>query len=146
MVCAVLRIAGAYKITFCRPRLDHVFWMPREQGVHPGPSRGVADQRAQGRIRLRERLNITNVILDNHGYAILRQEWGYVSQRPGPANPDTNPLFDLTNPQIDFVGLATAFGMPATRATTAEELAEQFSAALNQPGPLLIDATLPPAA
>ncbi|MET8258477.1 thiamine pyrophosphate-dependent enzyme [Micromonospora sp. NPDC005205] len=60
--------------------------------------------------------------------------------------PDDNPLFDLTNPQIDFVGLANAFGMPATLASTAEELAEQFSAALNQPGPHLIDATLPPAA
>ncbi|MFE9913818.1 thiamine pyrophosphate-dependent enzyme [Micromonospora sp. NPDC005553] len=47
---------------------------------------------------------------------------------------------------MDFVGLANAFGMPATLASTAEELAEQFSAALNQPGPHLIDATLPPAA
>ncbi|MEU7975072.1 acetolactate synthase large subunit [Micromonospora sp. NPDC049089] len=96
--------------------------------------------------QVRERLNITNVILNNHGYAILRQEWGYFSTQPGPANPDANPLFDLTNPQIDFVGLANAFGMPATRASTAEELAEQFSAALNQPGPHLIDATIPAAA
>ncbi|MFI6243477.1 acetolactate synthase large subunit [Micromonospora sp. NPDC050795] len=96
--------------------------------------------------QVRERLNITNVILNNHGYAILRQEWGYFSKQPGAANPDANPLFDLTNPQIDFVGLANAFGMPATRAGTAEELAEQFSAALNQPGPHLIDATIPAAA
>ena len=86
------------------------------------------------------------MILNNHGYAILRQEWGYFSKQPGSVNPDANPLFDLTNPQIDFVGLANAFGIPATRATTAEQLAEQFSAALNQPGPHLIDATIPAAA
>ncbi|MEU8422658.1 thiamine pyrophosphate-dependent enzyme [Micromonospora sp. NPDC048835] len=83
------------------------------------------------------------MILNNHGYAILRQEWGYFSKRPGPADPDANPLFDLTDPQIDFVGLGNAFGMPATRATTAEQLAEQFAAALDEPGPHLIDATLP---
>ncbi|MFI6269757.1 hypothetical protein [Micromonospora zamorensis] len=39
-------------------------------------------------------------------------------------------------------GEVNAFGMPATRATTAE----QFSQALARTGPHLIDATIPPAA
>ncbi|MGC4878297.1 hypothetical protein ACLQ26_18825 [Micromonospora sp. DT43] len=39
-----------------------------------------------------------------------------------------------------------AFGMPASRATTAEQLAEQLSRALAQPGPHLIDAAIPAAA
>ncbi|MFG1866698.1 acetolactate synthase large subunit [Micromonospora arborensis] len=96
--------------------------------------------------QVREQLNITNVILNNQAYAILRQEWGHFSKRPGLASPDSNPLFQLANPQIDFVALANAFGMPASRATTAEQLAEQFSQALTQSGPHLIDATVPPAA
>jgi len=33
--------------------------------------------------------------------------------------------------------------VPATVATTCEELAEQFSAALAEPGPHLIDARIP---
>jgi acetolactate synthase I/II/III large subunit len=33
--------------------------------------------------------------------------------------------------------------VPATRATTAEELAEQLRAALAAPGPHLVDAVLP---
>jgi acetolactate synthase-1/2/3 large subunit len=33
--------------------------------------------------------------------------------------------------------------VPATRATTAEELAAQFAAAISEPGPHLIDAAVP---
>jgi acetolactate synthase-1/2/3 large subunit len=50
---------------------------------------------------------------------------------------------DLSGPDIDFVSIATGFGVPATRARTAEELAEQFAAALAAPGPHLIDAAVP---
>ncbi|MFI5924720.1 acetolactate synthase large subunit [Micromonospora sp. NPDC051543] len=96
--------------------------------------------------QVREQLNITNVVLNNHAYAILRQEWEYFSNRPGRTDPDGNPLFDLANPQIDFVGLANAFGMPASRATTAEQLAEQLSRALAHDGPHLIEAVIPAAA
>lgn len=96
--------------------------------------------------QVREQLNVTNVILNNRSYAILRQEWKYFSNRPSSVDPGGNPLFDLANPQIDFVGLASAFGMPASRATTAEQLAEQLTQALHQPGPHLIDAVIPAAA
>ncbi|MFI6262481.1 acetolactate synthase large subunit [Micromonospora sp. NPDC051006] len=94
----------------------------------------------------REQLNITTVILDNHAYAILRQEWAHFSRRPSAGGPDANPLFGLADPAVDFVRLAESFGVPATRATTAEEFAEQFSAALAEPGPHLIQAVIPPAA
>ncbi|MGW5557510.1 hypothetical protein ACWER9_09840 [Micromonospora sp. NPDC003944] len=39
-----------------------------------------------------------------------------------------------------------SFGVPATRATTAEELTEQLANALAEPGPHLIQAVVPPAA
>jgi len=37
-------------------------------------------------------------------------------------------LLDLSRPNLDFVALATGMGVPATRATTCEELAEQLGA------------------
>ncbi|MEU8419572.1 thiamine pyrophosphate-dependent enzyme [Micromonospora sp. NPDC048835] len=58
----------------------------------------------------------------------------------------TSPQFGLTSPAIDFVRLAESFGVPATGATTAEELTEQLSNALAEPGPHLIQAVVPPAA
>jgi acetolactate synthase I/II/III large subunit len=53
-------------------------------------------------------------------------------------------LLDLSRPDIDFVALATGMGVPATRATTCEELAEQLRAAFAEPGPHLIEAVLAP--
>ena len=42
-----------------------------------------------------------------------------------------------------FAKIAEGFGVPATVATTCEELAEQFRRALAEPGPHLIDARIP---
>lgn len=88
----------------------------------------------------REQLDITVVILNNHAYAILQMEL----QRVGTSasGERSQSLLDLGNPDIDFVAVAQGFGVPATRATTAEELAAQFSAALAVPGPHLIDAAV----
>lgn len=92
----------------------------------------------------RENLDITNVILNNRSYAILREEWQHLVGAD--VDPESNSLFDLTGPTIDYVKLAEGFGVPASRATTAEELAEQFSRALREPGPHLIEAIFPPVA
>jgi acetolactate synthase-1/2/3 large subunit len=88
----------------------------------------------------REHLDITVVILNNHAYAILQMEL----QRVGTtASGDrSRSLLEIGNPDIDFVAIARGFGVPAARATTAEELAEKFAAALDEPGPHLIDAVL----
>jgi acetolactate synthase-1/2/3 large subunit len=89
----------------------------------------------------REQLDVTVVILNNHAYAILQLEL----QRVGTAatGDRSQSLLDLSRPDIDFVSIAQGFGVPATRAATAEELAEQFRAALAEPGPHLIDAAVP---
>ena len=89
----------------------------------------------------REQLDITVVILNNHAYAILQLELKRVGASA--AGPKAQSLLDLSNPDIDFVAIAEGFGVPATRATTAEELATQFSAAIAEPGPHLIDAVIP---
>jgi acetolactate synthase-1/2/3 large subunit len=89
----------------------------------------------------REGLDITTVVLNNHAYAILQLELHRIgASTPGPA---AQAMLDLSRPDLDFVALATGMGVPATRATTAEQLADQLSRALAEPGPHLIDAVFP---
>ena len=88
----------------------------------------------------REQCDITTIICDNGSYAILEHELS----RVGAAGDGERAakLLDLGGPSLDFVALATGMGVPATRATTAEELADQLRTALAEPGPHLIDAVL----
>jgi acetolactate synthase-1/2/3 large subunit len=60
------------------------------------------------------------------------------------SGPAAKSLFDLSTPDLDFTAMATGMGVPASRATTAEELAEQFRRAVSEPGPHLIEAIVPP--
>ncbi|MFD9702507.1 acetolactate synthase large subunit [Lentzea sp. NPDC059081] len=90
----------------------------------------------------RENLNVTTVLLNNRAYAILRMELQRVGAQG--SGPKANDLLDLSRPDLDFVRIAEGMGVPASRATTAEELAEQFRRALAEPGPHLIDALVPP--
>ncbi|WP_369136913.1 acetolactate synthase large subunit [Modestobacter versicolor] len=89
----------------------------------------------------REGLDVTTVVCDNGAYAILAAELENVGATSGGER--AGQLLDLGGPSLDFVALATGMGVPATRATTAEELATQFRTALAEPGPHLIDAVLP---
>ncbi|MCP2279671.1 acetolactate synthase large subunit [Nocardia amikacinitolerans] len=89
----------------------------------------------------RENLNITTVLVNNRAYAILRMELGRVGATE--IGPRAGDLLDLSRPDMNFAEIARGFGVPATVATTCEELAEQFRAALAEPGPHLIDARIP---
>ncbi|RZS38799.1 acetolactate synthase-1/2/3 large subunit [Herbihabitans rhizosphaerae] len=89
----------------------------------------------------RENLNVTTVLINNGAYAILRMELQRVGAEG--AGPKANDLLDLSRPDLDFVSIAQGMGVAASRATTAEELAEQFSRALAEPGPHLIEAMVP---
>lgn len=88
----------------------------------------------------REQADITTIICDNGSYAILQHEL----TRVGAAGDGERAakLLDLGGPGLDFVALATGMGVPASRATTAEELADQLRRALAEAGPHLIDAVL----
>jgi acetolactate synthase-1/2/3 large subunit len=90
----------------------------------------------------RENLDVTTVLLNNRAYAILRMELQRVGAEG--SGPKANQLLDLSSPDMDFVKISEGLGVPATRATTAEELAEQFTRALAEPGPHLIDTAVPP--
>jgi acetolactate synthase-1/2/3 large subunit len=89
----------------------------------------------------RERLDVTTIVCDNGSYAILEHELSRVGAQGDGER--AGRLLDLGGPGLDFVSLATGMGVPATRATTAEELADQLRSALAEPGPHLIDAVLP---
>ncbi|MGY2003543.1 acetolactate synthase large subunit [Blastococcus sp. SYSU DS1024] len=88
----------------------------------------------------RERADITTIVCDNGSYAILEHEL----RRVGAANDGerARQLLDLGGPRLDFVAIAQGMGVPASRATTAEELADQLRRALAEPGPHLIQAVL----
>jgi acetolactate synthase I/II/III large subunit len=89
----------------------------------------------------REQLDVTTVVLNNRSYAVLNMELDRVGAgEPGPCAKD---MLDLTRPDIDFVALATGMGLPATRATTAEEFWDQLEASLATPGPSVIEAIIP---
>ena len=51
---------------------------------------------------------------------------------------------DLSRPDLDFAELAKGMGVPAARATTADELVTALERGLTEPGPFLVDAVLPP--
>ena len=88
----------------------------------------------------REQLDVTVVLCDNGSYAILAGELGRVGAAEDGAR--ARAMFDLGRPSLDFVALATGMGVPATRASTADELVEQLEQALAEPGPHLVDAVL----
>ena len=95
----------------------------------------------------RERLDVTTVIYNNSAYAILRMELQRVGAesagQDGAPGAKAAELLDLSNPKLDFVAIATGMGVPAVRATTAEEFTAALRRALSEPGPHLIDAVVP---
>jgi acetolactate synthase-1/2/3 large subunit len=88
----------------------------------------------------RESLDVTTVLINNGSYAILELELSRVGA--GDPGPRARGMLDLKHPELDFVALATGMGVPATRATTAEEFTIQLERAFATPGPALIEAVL----
>ncbi|WP_019655338.1 acetolactate synthase large subunit [Variovorax atrisoli] len=86
-----------------------------------------------------EQLDVVVLIAANHQYAILRNEL----RRGGAAlGARAEALTALDSPRIDWVGLAQSYGVPATRAATAEELSVQLRDAFGRRGPALIEMAL----
>ena len=87
----------------------------------------------------REGLDVTTVILSNGSYAVLNMELA----RVGAGEPGPHALAMLDIPGLDFVSLAASMGVPATRATTAEDFTAQLRSAIATPGPALVEAVVP---
>ncbi len=88
----------------------------------------------------REQLDVTTVILANRRYRILDIEMRRTGA--GTMGPRAGQMIDLTHPEPDWIKLAEGFGVPAARATTADEFTRAFEAAMREPGPHLIEAVL----
>jgi acetolactate synthase-1/2/3 large subunit len=88
----------------------------------------------------REGLDVTTVIIANGAYRILSVEMERAGiEEPGPV---IGPLTDLGSPGLDWVALAQGMGVPAERATTAEELSAALARAFDEPGPHLVEAVV----
>ncbi len=88
----------------------------------------------------REGVDVTVVMANNHRYNILQMELHRAGiDEPGP---NALALTELTDPDLDFCSLARGMGVPASRATTAEELTDAVARANATPGPSLVEAIL----
>ena len=88
----------------------------------------------------REGLDVTVVILANRRYRILEIET--LRTGAGAVGPRASEMIDLKRPEPDWIKLAEGFGVPASRAGTADEFIREFRAAMREPGPRLIEAVL----
>ncbi len=86
----------------------------------------------------RERLNVTTVIYANRSYNILNVEYARLGVTDVGAVAAS--LFDIGNPEINWVNLANGYGVPAAAANTAEELCALLEQSYLRPGPFLIQA------
>ena len=89
----------------------------------------------------RECAEVVNVIFVNNSYRILNIELA----RTGAGNPGrvAEDLLGLGRPEIDWVKLSEAQGVPAVNARTAEEFDAALERAFSTPGPHLIAAHVP---
>jgi acetolactate synthase-1/2/3 large subunit len=89
----------------------------------------------------REQLDVTVVIFNNRGYAILDAELARIDGQD--AGEKARTLLELGDPDLDFTKLGSGFGVASRRVEVAEELTGALEEALAEPGPHLIEAVLP---
>jgi acetolactate synthase-1/2/3 large subunit len=83
---------------------------------------------------------VTTVLINNGSYAILELELSRVGA--GDPGPRARGMLDISHPDLNFATLASGMGVPASRATTAEEFTGQLERAFATPGPALVEAVL----
>ena len=87
----------------------------------------------------RERLDVTTVVFANSRYSILDIEL----QRVGAVgNEVAGRLFDLADPELQWVELARGMGVEGVRVATLAEFAAAFASAMSASGPRLIEVVL----
>lgn len=87
-----------------------------------------------------DRVSVVFVILNNRSYRILKQRTN--AMKGFAAQTDRYVGMDLTDPPIDYVGLARALGVEAGRATALGDAVELVKAALAAGRPMLIEVEL----
>jgi acetolactate synthase-1/2/3 large subunit len=87
----------------------------------------------------RERLDVCVVLLANRGYRILRLEMAAVGAVPGR---NAAAMFDVEDPELDWVALAKGHGVQAVRVTDTDQFVAAFGGAMARRGPFLIEVVL----
>ena len=88
----------------------------------------------------REHLDIVTVLFNNRTYEILKGEFQHVGA--GEAGRKATDMLEIGRPDLDWVKLANAQGVAASRATTLDEFATHLRAALVERGPHLVEVIL----
>jgi acetolactate synthase-1/2/3 large subunit len=91
----------------------------------------------------REQLDVTVVIFNNRGYAILDAELGRMDPEGAGAGEKARALLELGDPELDFVKLGSGLGVPSRRVDDAGQLVGALEDALGEAGPHLIETVLP---
>ena len=87
-----------------------------------------------------DRIPVVFVILNNTSYRILKQR--LLALRGHAEQADTFVGMELTDPTIDFIGLARSLGVEAARAKTVHEATDLIGKGIAADTPLLIDVDL----
>ena len=85
----------------------------------------------------REGLDVLTIIFSNRAYRILHHEMRNVGVSD--IGPNASGLFDLVNPEIDWVALAKSFGIEARRVDSMQDFSAAIDAGLAVQGPALIE-------
>lgn len=86
----------------------------------------------------RENLNVTTLIFANHSYNILNVEYARLGVTD--VGEIAASLFDIGNPELDWVAMAKGFGVPGAHAKDAEDLCRLLEESYRTPGPFVIQA------
>lgn len=84
----------------------------------------------------RERLDVTTVVFANRRYAILDIELRRVGAT---GNEAAARMFDLADPELQWVDLARGMGVEGVRVSTLADFADAFASAMRARGPRLIE-------
>ena len=88
----------------------------------------------------REGLKVTTVVFANRTYAVLKREFSYLGI--GEPGPRAKELFDIGQPELDWVQLAKGMGVPAWRVTSLDTLGKALRDGFESEGPMLIEIPL----
>jgi acetolactate synthase I/II/III large subunit len=88
----------------------------------------------------RESLNVVTVVFANRSYAVLKREFSYLGV--GEPGPRAATMFDIGNPDLDWVQLAKGMGVPAERVNSIEGFAQSLRRGFETDGPSLIEVPL----
>jgi acetolactate synthase-1/2/3 large subunit len=89
---------------------------------------------------VREKLDVTVVVFANRAYRILDME--LARTQAGAAGSRARSLLALTDPTMDWVSIASGFGVRSTRCETAESFDSAFASSMTERGPSFIEAVI----